>query len=54
MGALGLSPPQGFPTGGGGTGIAGIIIQDEGIVEGTDITTLNFEGAAVTAVDQGG
>lgn len=31
-----------------------IIVQDEGVQEAAAATTLNFEGNAVTAVDQGG
>lgn len=50
---LGLSPPQGIRGGGGGTP-GTLTIQDEGVEEATSVTTLNFEGAAISATDQGG
>ena len=40
-------------TGGGGGGISGITIQDEGSALSTDATTLNFVGAGVTASGTG-
>lgn len=48
--SAGFAPPQGNQVGSGTT----ITVQDEGITESATVSTINFAGAGVTAVDQGG
>ena len=45
--------PGTMGTGGGGGGISGVNVEDEGITLATAATTLNFEGAGVTATGTG-